>query len=433
MIGSLILDLNADSLNIGWGSDGSLFFMMSYGVDSKIKIKNCVKRFLVGHDLSSKNIDRVILRFDIDNFFNELKQTQDLVIGYIKLSQSDTSPEQFSPFINKAGAEIETRTIDYNDQEIFERKLKRILTEFQNRNIRHIAINSYYSLSEANIEQELISHCRKIVGDHFSYHSINPFISPNFLVHENTLLINTIFKDIVYKILNEIKSVITEFQFPLPLLVASADGSLTDQEQVLDYPFLTWQSGLTAKAIGAGIYTNNTNAIIILPYKNGLQFGVLKDRKALTTNELNVYKGVQLCGEYPLLVNLAKIPNQEKLLNILETLNPCLGCVPLLNFSGQKLPPLNLSYPIDDIENSSKTKLLGVLNSRYKYTQEKLVRFSTKKEKQAKIDQLLDEAKAVLKSKQIVLSQPKYIIKEVIPKYLNTDYSILTLQVSEKI
>lgn len=433
MQGSLILDLDPHSLGIGWGKNSSIFFYRSYPFPDITKLDFRLKMFLKDFSLKSNNIKHILLRFDISRFFKESFTEQKTKIGYFYTSRSIPNQVQILRAVQDSNIQIELCFLDFENQKTLNSQIEKKLSEFDKKGIRHIAVSSYYSLLQTGIDEHVIDICQQLTNSHFTYQKIDNFISSNTALRENTLLLNCIFRDKTREIIRNIKESLQKCGLSIPVLYFISTGSLTDEETVVNNPFLTWQSAQAAELKGASVSSHTPNAIGFLLDGNRFQIGLVNDYQLATTYELNYYKGIQLCGNYPALMSFDKVPSEKNLIASISRLNPCIGYIPLLNICKKELPLHKLNYPIVPIHDEKKARLFGIVNSSFQLAYSEVLFDLSKDSKKEKIKQFVNSVRTKMNERSISVSQFKYNINEIHPKYLKNECRIVTVEIESEL
>ena len=330
--GYLYLILKEETIQIGFGIDGTLFYS---GDNSESKEKESlpcfIRNFLKSYKLNPSQIKAIIILKEIQGLFSQLVKDPGRKIAYLQLSRDPSAPMQFMNRVGSSGCSL---ILGYIKEDCRE-EAEKVLKLFKKKGIREVAINAYYSPLKPRLEEDLAKSLNKIYPGFFQF--ITPEIEDYqpYLVKENKLLINTVLKQPLSGQWDEISSVLPE----KPLLFCCGDGFIRDRKTVEENPLLLWQSEKAQLLKGASLTHHLKTFISLLPWGDeGICLNMIKDGTPQITTGSTRFSGL------PIILNTLRNttsgtwPTSYKLKELFSTINPAQGPVDILNGTKEEFP-----------------------------------------------------------------------------------------------
>jgi hypothetical protein len=240
-----------DKVVFQYAENGTVFF--SSNSDS----------FLQNLPIDGKNIDTVIV---LKDFTEELSQVNNRV-GYIKLKTDDLT---LSGLLKEYSSFIKIHLIDKD-------MINEVLRNLKEQNIFDVAVNGFLKIDKS-----------------WNVLDLDPYEIRNKLVRENYILFNLLLTNTAKKFISQLRSKLSKIKIQAPIYFLMGSGYLTDSENIIKYPILTWRSREVFRLLSYSYFYHLDDFILIR--KDGEKFimNLLKDSVPVTNKNYSRFKGYEL-------------------------------------------------------------------------------------------------------------------------------------------
>ena len=240
-----------DKVVFQYAENGTVFF--SSNSDS----------FLQNLPIDEKNIDTVIV---LKDFTEELSQVNNRV-GYIKLKTDDLT---LSGLLKEYSSFIKIHLIDKD-------MINEVLRNLKEQNIFDVAVNGFLKIDKS-----------------WNVLDLDPYEIRNKLVRENYILFNLLLTNTAKKFISQLRSKLSKIKIQAPIYFLMGSGYLTDSENIIKYPILTWRSREVFRLLSYSYFYHLDDFILIR--KDGEKFimTLLKDSVPVTNKNYSRFKGYEL-------------------------------------------------------------------------------------------------------------------------------------------
>jgi len=240
-----------DKVVFQYAENGTVFF--SSNSDS----------FLQNLPIDGKNIDTVIV---LKDFTEELSQVNNRV-GYIKLKTDDLP---LSGLLKEYSSFIKIHLIDKD-------MINEVLRNLKEQNIFDVAVNGFLKIDKS-----------------WNVLDLDPYEIRNKLVRENYILFNLLLTNTAKKFISQLRSKLSKIKIQAPIYFLMGSGYLTDSENIIKYPILTWRSREVFRLLSYSYFYHLDDFILIR--KDGEKFimTLLKDSVPVTNKNYSRFKGYEL-------------------------------------------------------------------------------------------------------------------------------------------
>jgi hypothetical protein len=240
-----------DKVVFQYAENGTVFF--SSNSDS----------FLQNLPIDGKNIDTVIV---LKDFTEELSQVNNRV-GYIKLKTDDLT---LSGLLKEYSSFIKIHLIDKD-------MINEVLRNLKEQNIFDVAVNGFLKIDKS-----------------WNVLDLDPYEIRNKLVRENYILFNLLLTNTAKKFISQLRSKLSKIKIQAPIYFLMGSGYLTDSENIIKYPILTWRSREVFRLLSYSYFYHLDDFILIR--KDGEKFimTLLKDSVPVTNKNYSRFKGYEL-------------------------------------------------------------------------------------------------------------------------------------------
>jgi hypothetical protein len=240
-----------DKVVFQYAENGTVFF--SSNSDS----------FLQNLPIDGKNIDTVIV---LKDFTEELSQVNNRV-GYIKLKTDDLT---LSGLLKEYSSFIKIHLIDKD-------MINEVLRNLKEQNIFDVAVNGFLKIDKS-----------------WNVLDLDPYEIRNKLVRENYILFNLLLTNTAKKFISQLRSKLSKIKIQAPIYFLMGSGYLTDSENIIKYPILTWRSREVFRLLSYSYFYHLDDFILIRKEGEKFIMTLLKDSVPVTNKNYSRFKGYEL-------------------------------------------------------------------------------------------------------------------------------------------
>lgn len=240
-----------DKVVFQYAENGTVFF--SSNSDS----------FLQNLPIDEKNIDTVIV---LKDFTEELSQVNNRV-GYIKLKTDDLT---LSGLLKEYSSFIKIHLIDKD-------MINEVLRNLKEQNIFDVAVNGFLKIDKS-----------------WNVLDLDPYEIRNKLVRENYILFNLLLTNTAKKFISQLRSKLSKIKIQAPIYFLMGSGYLTDSENIIKYPILTWRSREVFRLLSYSYFYHLDDFILIRKEGEKFIMTLLKDSVPVTNKNYSRFKGYEL-------------------------------------------------------------------------------------------------------------------------------------------
>ncbi len=427
MKGSLIFNIQSNNIILAFGYKKIILALEQFSINSFQAEENLLQSFFTRNGLTSTMVKNVIVIADLSSSINQSLHVGDN-LAYFRIAQSPIEFEPISPIVKNTDFNIHTFNLSFPNNPESKLQIKKTLTALLKLSINKIAINSTYSLIHSTNEEQIIEICEKIYPNVFTYYPSYIYNIPNFLLRENVLLLNYLLFNATKSLNFSLDRILKASSLTVPIYFLKGDGTLVNKEEILKYPLLTKQAEFTSYLLGASYYTDQKDAIVIVPDHNQIHLGLVIDQSP-KTNNVTMINNLKLPGKYPIFKSFNTIPSDSKLEEALKLLNPFLGSIPVLNLVKKIKKSPSLQYPLLSLPNKQQTQIIGALNAPFTLSVEKTTSLFAVDMKEKEKKHLLDQAMTILKKNNIHLTDMNHQFEANSLRYLEQNLYFFKLTI----
>ncbi|MDK2934006.1 MAG: hypothetical protein PWP27_1816 [Clostridiales bacterium] len=240
-----------DKVVFQYAENGTVFF--SSNSDS----------FLQNLPIDEKNIDTVIV---LKDFTEELSQVNNRV-GYIKLKTDDLT---LSGLLKEYSSFIKIHLIDKD-------MINEVLRNLKEQNIFDVAVNGFFKIDKS-----------------WNVLDLDPYEIRNKLVRENYILFNLLLTNTAKKFISQLRSKLSKIKIQAPIYFLMGSGYLTDSENIIKYPILTWRSREVFRLLSYSYFYHLDDFILIRKEGEKFIMTLMKDSVPVTNKNYSRFKGYEL-------------------------------------------------------------------------------------------------------------------------------------------
>ncbi len=432
MKSSLIILLNNNKIIIANTLGSTTILSKKYNANVN-KLKYVLNDFIFNNSIDPLKINAIIVVCDITNLHIPINKCNNN-IGYIQLKPSKQAYTIEKKIIGKKVIKLFNINIGLHQKNDYSDNIKQAISYINKNKISKLAINSYFSTTNPEKENELVKLIKKFSSKKLTILKSNIYKISNYLLKENYLLLNIIYYNTAKALLNMLNDALNSLDINCPLYFFRSNGTLIDKYSFLNTSMSTWLSNYSAKTMGCSYITNNNNCIIISKNNNNILIGNIKNSLPVLPENFSTFSRLKIPNFFPKTIN---VKNTKNLSSIKYSLNRIIvnnnEFTPIINLTSIKYKQCLLMDKVINIDDCFSLPCIGASTAKYEKEFISVI-FNTNKISTDAIKQkLLNNAKEYLKENKIILKNIKYNFKITPIKYMPHNSCYIKVIVNGKI
>lgn len=379
----------------------------------------------------------VVVSDAAERFLSSLKNTPKK-IGYLRIATDSYQPEYMLQLLEKNGGKLLIK--HFRPDDLPERQqCREILENFSAAGVTDIAVSSAYQFGSIEEDRRFIEKCKNILPGRFVYHQLENREYSSFLLRENRLLINVLIGGLLSRELEVIQRACRDIGISSPLAILEGSGYCIDYDTALKDPLAVWQGSYAAAMMGASLWFNTPDAIVLTPRFETTEEGKkvnlvmldrIRDFKPVTGGRTKSFFGLQVAGPFPGAVQLPLFPHRHRLLEAIHSINSSRGSLPIIDLTHENFNLQDLEYPIYKAHDFNSVLLTGARAAEFrKYFHRILQPGEIRSEVQEK---LRNFAHRDLQERGFERPEMEEEFSVAASRYIKTETEMVTLRISSR-
>ena len=361
----LILSLESkNNINLSCKMGTSVIASKNYKNGYKT-LDHSINAFLSSNSLNPEKIKSLTTICDITGFNPSTAKNSDS-IGYIQQLPGNYSIDIKKINIREKTYRIHSINLGMTKDMDPLKKITDAISYFNNRGIKKIGINSYFSKSYPEIENNTCKVISDISNVKLEIIKSNIFNISDYILREHYLLTNLIYMEQARNLVYKVNTALDYSNIKCPLYFLRGDGFIIDEASILKEPASTWLSDHTGRILGASRVAGVENAIIISRTNNEITAsGVSSSLPVLVDDSTRIFE-TRSPGFFPKIIHINDLGSTDEMRDTVNRFNMTKDSFsPLINLTEYAPEDFSLMNKYMKIDDSSALTAIGAASANY--------------------------------------------------------------------